>query len=356
MRRSNDGIVQPIIEYTDFEKRELVDLLLSGLNDLKASAEFHRRHPKRPKPSRTFLWRLMKRFRETGSVETRKIPRTPQNREFHSVIVKMARENPHLTNLELAAHFGISLSSLVNILFRFGFQRTKLDIHQRTSDEDRDRRVAYCKWFQKRLTETPTLPDDILFSDEAVFHLHGVVNHHNLMQHSSRKTQVAVDDRYQYNLKILVWCGIHNQTLVGPYFFDGDFNSQTYLQSFTDVLKPYLDSLSPDVRNRMFFQHDAIRTHCAKLVQSWLDENFPSRWIGKNGKIDWPPRSFDLTPMTFFLWDYLKSRVFDPPPKSLERLKENIRTVCGAIDGSLLSALDAEIKQRVTSCLENAEQ
>ncbi|KAF6769053.1 hypothetical protein AHF37_12609, partial [Paragonimus kellicotti] len=331
MRKQSDGgWLQNGILYTEFERKEMVDLCLNGLSALQACSEFHRRHPNRPKPSYSSCLRLLKKFHETGSVASRKATGRPQNREFNSVVLKVARENPHLTNPELADHFGVSLSSLVGMLSRYGFQRTKLDIYQRISHEDRAQRDAYCKWFQEKLAESPMFPDDILFSDEAVFHLHGVVNHHNLMQHSSRKTQVAVDDRYQYNLKILVWYDIHNRTVVMPYFFDDSFNAQNYLKGFSEVLKPYMDSLPSVVRSRMFFQHDSILPHCAKVVQDWLNEHFPGRWIGKNGKIDWPPRSFDLTPMTFFLWDYLKSRVFDPPPKSLERLKENIRTVCGA--------------------------
>ncbi|KAF6779841.1 hypothetical protein AHF37_00696 [Paragonimus kellicotti] len=243
---------------------------------------------------------MTRRFRLTGPVATFKCSGRPGNREFNSVVFTTARENPHLTNSQLAAHFGISVRSLVNLLSRTGFQRTTLDIHQRTSDEDRAQRVTYDKWFQEKLAESPIFPDDILFSDEAVFHLHGVVNHHNLMQHSSRKTQVAVDDRYQYNLKILVWYDIHNRTVVMPYFFDDSFNAQNYLKGFSEVLKPYMDSLPSVVRSRMFFQHDSILPHCAKVVRDWLNEHFPGRWIGKNGKIDWPPRSFDLTSMTFF--------------------------------------------------------
>ncbi|KAF7247975.1 hypothetical protein EG68_09753 [Paragonimus skrjabini miyazakii] len=146
--------------FTDFERKEMVDLCLGGLSALQASKEFHRRHPNRPRPSREWCLRLTKRFRLTGSVA--------------ALVSTTARENPHLTNSQLAAHFGISVRSLVNLLSRADFQRTTLGIHQRTSDEDRAQRVTCCKWFQA--------------NDEAVFHLHGVVNHHNLMKHSWRKT------------------------------------------------------------------------------------------------------------------------------------------------------------------------
>jgi hypothetical protein len=37
-----------------------------------------------------------------------------------------------------------------------------------------------------------------------------------------------------------------------------------------------------------------------------------------------PPRSPDLTPCDFFLWDYLKSQVYQHRPQTLEALKEAI--------------------------------
>ncbi|KAF5397399.1 hypothetical protein PHET_09524 [Paragonimus heterotremus] len=128
------------LTFTDFERKEMVDLCLGGLSALQASKEFHRRHSNRPKPSREWCVRLTRRFRLTGSVAARKCSGRPGNREFSSVVFITVRENPHLTNSQLAAHFEISVRSLVNLLSIVGFQRTILDVHQRTSEEDRTQR------------------------------------------------------------------------------------------------------------------------------------------------------------------------------------------------------------------------
>jgi len=37
---------------------------------------------------------------------------------------------------------------------------------------------------------------------------------------------------------------------------------------------------------------------------------YPERWIGRRGAIKWPPRSPDLTPLDYFMWGYLKERVY----------------------------------------------
>jgi len=38
----------------------------------------------------------------------------------------------------------------------------------------------------------------------------------------------------------------------------------------------------------------------------------------------WPARSPDLNPCNYFLWGYLKDRVYKPMPKTLDDLKVNI--------------------------------
>ena len=44
-----------------------------------------------------------------------------------------------------------------------------------------------------------------------------------------------------------------------------------------------------------------------------IHQLFPSKVISKREDISWPPRSPDLTPMDFFLWGYLKAKVYNIP-------------------------------------------
>ena len=41
--------------------------------------------------------------------------------------------------------------------------------------------------------------------------------------------------------------------------------------------------------------------------------------------MEWPPRSPDLTPCDFFLWGYLKGKVFTTPPNDLNDLRNRIQ-------------------------------
>jgi hypothetical protein len=41
-----------------------------------------------------------------------------------------------------------------------------------------------------------------------------------------------------------------------------------------------------------------------------LDATFPNRSVGRDGPTPWPPRSPDITPLDFFLWGYVKDKVY----------------------------------------------
>ena len=67
-------------------------------------------------------------------------------------------------------------------------------------------------------------------------------------------------------------------------------------------------------------------------VRGSLNATFPNRWIGRDGPISWPPRSPDLTPLDFFLWCYVKDRVFVTPVSDIElrtRIPDEITTTTG---------------------------
>jgi hypothetical protein len=46
---------------------------------------------------------------------------------------------------------------------------------------------------------------------------------------------------------------------------------------------------------------------------------------GRRGAIEWPSLSPDLTPLDFFLWGYLKSKVYFNRPNNLDELRQRIR-------------------------------
>ncbi|KAJ4426275.1 hypothetical protein ANN_27087 [Periplaneta americana] len=65
----------------------------------------------------------------------------------------------------------------------------------------------------------------------------------------------------------------------------------------------------------------------------------------------WPPRSPDLTTPDFFLWGYLKDRVYATRPQTLDDLKHNITQEIQAIDNRVLQRVASNMERRVELCL-----
>ncbi|PNF14515.1 hypothetical protein B7P43_G15641 [Cryptotermes secundus] len=77
-------------------------------------------------------------------------------------------------------------------------------------------------------------------------------------------------------------------------------------------------------------------------VHCYLNNELGHHWTGRVGEDDvvlftWPPRSPDLMPCDFFLWGYIKDRVYVPPlPRTLVELRERIYAAVMTIDRMML--------------------
>lgn len=54
-----------------------------------------------------------------------------------------------------------------------------------------------------------------------------------------------------------------------------------------------------------------------------LDLEYPGRWIGRGGLINFPARSPDLTCTDYYLWGRLKDIVYKTRPKTREDMRRN---------------------------------
>jgi hypothetical protein len=74
-----------------------------------------------------------------------------------------------------------------------------------------------------------------------------------------------------------------------------------------------------------------------RIVRQFLNEAFPNRWIGRGGAISWPARSPDLTPLDFFLWGFVKEKVYRLRPTTAGDMKLRIRDAFRLVNVHLIS-------------------
>ncbi|XP_073847016.1 uncharacterized protein [Musca autumnalis] len=175
-------------------------------------------------------------------------------------------------------------------------------------------------------------------NDEAHFWLNGYVNKQNCRILSEENPYKTLETPL-HPQKLTVWCALWAGGVIGPYFFRNNageavtVNGDRYRAMITDYFVPELDGMNVD---ELWFQQDGATCHTAHVTIDLLKETFDERIISRNGPVNWPPRSCDLTPLDYFLLGYVKSLVYANKPETLGELEANIRGVIAAIRPHML--------------------
>ena len=173
---------------------------------------------------------------------------------------------------------------------------------------------------------------NIVISDEAAFAMNGKVNTRNVRQYAPAGNPPPFNfERNVSRAKVNVWAGMcGNGVLLGPFFIEGNLNGISYYnllieRVFPSLMANFRDQFDDDHFLRLWWVQDGAPVHTLLMVRGILMEMFQNRVIALHHDIEWPARSPDLTPCDFFLWGYIKCKVFATPPATVEVLKQRIR-------------------------------
>lgn len=144
-------------------------------------------------------------------------------------------------------------------------------------------------------------------------------------------------------------------SIIGPFFFDTTVNGERYKFLLENMVLPKINTYDElGVGGHLYFQQDGAPPHYTLAVREVLNVNFPNRWIGRNGPINWPAYSPDLNPLDFSIWGYLKHAVYSNNILSLEHLKqlivEKIETLSEDFEEDFLLNVCDHFKERVEIC------
>ena len=65
--------------------------------------------------------------------------------------------------------------------------------------------------------------------------------------------------------------------------------------------------------------------HTAEAILEVLCPVFKDHIIRRTADVLWPPRSYDFTPLDYYLWGAVKDNYYTDKPKTIDALKYNIR-------------------------------
>lgn len=227
----------------------------------------------------------------------------------------------------------------------------RIQLMQHLSPQDMNVRFDFCLNVQ-RMMEQEDFADKLIFSDESTFHTCGKVNKHNVRIWGTANPK-DVMTHVRDSPKVNVFAAMSSSRVYGPFFFmEKTVTGIVYL----DMLQLWLMPQLQEDYSSFIFQQDGAPPHYLNHVRHFLNNELPHRWIGRgsdddNRLLPWPPRSPDLTPCDFFLWGYIKDRVFVPPmPRDLQDLRQRITTAFATIDRDMLKRVWEEFDFRLDIC------
>lgn len=342
---------------------ELVDMMLIygevQHNTAAASRLYAERFPDRPTPSPQTFTRLIIRARETGSLQTHQGRDGGPGRhrrvlDAEEQILNLADENPSTSTRRIARQTGVS-NRIVwrtlreNQLYPFHVQRV-----QALQPQDHPLRVDFCRWFLQQHDEIPNFSSNVLAIDEATFTRDGINNCHNTHVWSVENPHAVHRGHFQQRFSLNLWAGLVNGQLIGPFVLPDRLTGNDYLLFLENDLPALLENVPLNVRQHMWFLQDGAPAHFSHLVRQHLNNIFEIRWIGRGGPVPWPPRSPDLTPLDFYLWGMMKTKVYTTDILDLEDLRNRVHVAAAEIRQQGLGLADyaASWVRRARLCIQ----
>lgn len=342
----------------DYTPNQIVDILLilgECQKNYRAAARLYaERFPQGQHPDNTVIRAIERRCRQGKFKRTRR-SRNQQDLENNPrqiAVVAMVHMNVHVSLREIENTLGVPRSTAHRYLRNVNFHPYHISLNQALTVQDHQRRINFCNWAQQRLLNDPTFFNFVMFSDEATFQSDGIINRHNSHYWSAVNPHWMEEIDHQHRWSVTVWCGILNGNLVGPYFFPGTVDGQIYLHLIRNELPILLENVDINTIERMWLQQDGAPAHYHGDVRNFLNEQFENQWIGRNGPVEWPARSPDLTSPDFYLWGYIKNLVYNNRPDNRAEMEQRIRDACQNIPREVLLNTVNSFRKRIQLCLQ----
>ncbi len=245
------------------------------------------------------------------------------------------------------------------VKFDLKFHPYVLIRRQKLRDGDPAQRLAFCNQFVNMVQQNPGFLDHLIISDEAVFSLNSEINMRNVRKYAAHGDGHPPDHYVEFLQganQVMVWVGLTRTGIIlGPHFVQRHLDTREYLRIIRyNVIQRDFPQHNIG-KSVMWWQQDRAPCHTSNATMRYLRGQFLGKVISLRGDIPWPPRSPDLTVCDFFLWGYLKHKIWNVPhdqqPNNLRQLREAIIAECRNIDQQIIEQSFDSMVTRARLCI-----
>ena len=184
-------------------------------------------------------------------------------------------------------------------------------------------------------------------SDEAHFHLNGMVNQQDCCYWAFENLR-ELFAKPLHNPKVMVWCVVGKVAVIGSYFLKTIMemlwlNSKRYTETINNFFVLELQWKCVPIWY-VWFQQDGAMSHTTRASIGVLCLFFGDYLNSRFADTPWPPWSSNLSTWDYLLWGYLKASVYEHKPRTLEDLKEAIHVEVAQLDRAMLEKVKADFQ------------
>ncbi|CAF1183602.1 unnamed protein product [Rotaria magnacalcarata] len=248
--------------------------------------------------------RWCKHIRDTGSINLSSPLGCHRIIQTKGAIQKVKSRLEHwkpVSSRKVARELGISRTSAQRILKNdLGLRAYKIQNEPLLTNEHKEKRMKLANWIRTNFRKENTMKT--LFSDE-MFDIDGIYNSQNdriwAVNRLAADTNGGIRQKRKFPQKVMVWLAVCSKG-VSPLviFEDGTVDHDRYIKEVLPVALMFgHDTFGAD----WTFRQDGAKAHIHAKSQEWCEKHFPC-FIDKD---HWPPRSPDLNPLDYCIWDEL---------------------------------------------------
>ena len=148
--------------------------------------------------------------------------------EVVDAVRKMVVRNTGTCIRNISLKRGLTYNTVHSVLTKeIHYRAWKPHLVQEIFPEDCDIRMEFSEIMLDWKDGWPELFDNILWSDETVFDIGGLVNRHNCHYWSDKNLGMTIE-KMQSQPKIMVCCGFTSTKFIGPYLLCDNMNGERY--------------------------------------------------------------------------------------------------------------------------------
>ena len=281
--------------------------------------------------SRSWVYFIKKKFKETGTVENRLRSGRPHkiSHRLRATIIKMVKGKLHISTRKIALKLKktkaakISHETVRKILIGAGLYPYHRYRAPKLTELQKNKRKQFAINFKDHdFTST-------FFSDEKKFCLSHPRNSKNDIVWTNDPNSVPYAEEKKYDICFNVWGAISTRGKTKLAFYDGTLNDKKYQKILHKYLLPASKKLFK--KDKWEFQQDGATPHTSSSTVKWIEDLHISFIPPQT----WPPDSSDINPIEK-IWGIMEEKLAEKQYTEKKKFRRAIQKIWREINNETL--------------------